>query len=71
MLCLTSNRAVFKGMRRSIECVYAKLLGVNVFDDGIQFHVSNRQTPTLFRVHDGHLVAAIVNSAMHPEGVTA
>lgn len=70
VLCLTSQRAVFKGMRQSVECLYAKLVGVNVFDDGIQFHVSNRKNATLMRVDDGHLVAAIVNAAMHPEGVS-
>lgn len=37
ILCLTSQRAVFKGMRRSVECLYSKLVGLNVFDDGIQF----------------------------------
>jgi hypothetical protein len=37
----------------------------------VQFHVSNRKTATLLRVEDGHLVAAIVNAAMHPEGVSA
>lgn len=69
VLCLTSRRAVFKGMRQSVECLYSKLVGVNVFDDGIQFHVSNRKNATLLRVGDGHLVASVVNAAMHPEGV--
>lgn len=69
VLCLPSHRAVFKGMRQSVECLYSKLVGVNVFDDGIQFHVSNRKAATLLRVDDGHLVAAMVNAAMHPEGV--
>lgn len=70
VLCLTSQRAVFKGSRQSVECAYAKLLGVNVFTDGIQFHVSNRKTATLLRVNDGHLVAAVVNTAMRLKGVS-
>lgn len=70
ILCVTSQRAVFKGMRQSVECLYSKLVGVNVFDDGIQFHVSNRKNATLLRVGDGHLVAAVVNTAMHPSGVS-
>lgn len=70
VLCITSHRAVFKGMRQNVECLYGKLVGVNVFDDGIQFHVSNRQKATLLRVSDGHLVAAAVNVALHPEGVS-
>lgn len=71
ILCLTSQRAVFKGLRQSVECLYSKLVGVNVFDDGIQFHVSNRKSATLLRVSDGHLVAAVVNTAMHPAGISA
>lgn len=70
ILCLTSHRAVFKGMTQSVECLYSKLVGLNVFDDGIQFHVSNRKRATLLRVADGHLVAAVINAVMHPGGVS-
>lgn len=70
ILCITSQRAVFKGMRQSVECLYSKLVGLNVFDDGIQFHVSNRKNATLLRVGDGHLVAAVINATMHPGGVS-
>jgi hypothetical protein len=63
VLCITSKRAVFIGLRQSIECLHAKLLGLNVFDDGIQLHVSNRKTPTLLRLSDGHLAAAAINAA--------
>jgi hypothetical protein len=42
---------------------FAKLLGMNVYNDGIQFHVSNRQNPSLFRVDSGPMVAAAVNGA--------
>jgi hypothetical protein len=69
ILCITSQRAVFKGMSQSVECLYAKLVGINVFDDGIQFHVANRKNATTLRVGDGHLVAAMVNAAIHPAGV--
>lgn len=64
VLCITSKRAVFKGLRQSAEFSFAKLLGLNVFDDGIQFHVSNRKTAPLFRVSDGYLVAAAVNAVV-------
>jgi hypothetical protein len=63
VLVITSQRAVFKGLRRAIESNYAKLVGLNVFVDGIQIHVSNRQTAPLFRVPNGFLVAAAVNAA--------
>jgi hypothetical protein len=70
ILCVTSQRVVFKGLSSTVECLYAKLVGLNVFDDGIEFNVSNRQKATLLKVPNGHVVAAVVNAAMHPEGVT-
>ncbi len=63
-LTVTSQRAVFKGLRQAVESQFTKLLGVNVFDDGIQIHVSNRKTAPLFRVGDGHLVGAAINAAV-------
>ncbi len=63
-LHVTSTRVVFTGLRKSVEVPYAKLLDMNVFTDGIQFHVSGRQTPSMFRVNDGQMVAAVVNAAM-------
>lgn len=62
-LTVTSHRAVFAGTRKTVEISFAKLLGLNVFNDGIQFHVSNRQIPSFFRVESGPMVAAAVNGA--------
>ena len=62
-LAITSQRVVFTGERKSIEVAYAKLLDMNVYTDGIQFHVTNRQTPTMFRVTSGPMIAAVVNGA--------
>lgn len=62
-LTITSKRAVFAGVRKTIEVSFAKLLGMNVYTDGVQFHVSNRQNPSLFRVESGPMVAAAVNGA--------
>ena len=58
-------------MRSSVECPYAKLIGLNVFDDGVEFNVSNRQKAILLRVPNGRVVGAVVNAAMHPEGVSS
>lgn len=63
MLTVTSHRAVFAGTRKTVEVSFAKLLGLNVYNDAIQFHVSNRQNPSLFRVESGPMVAAAVNGA--------
>jgi zinc-ribbon domain len=62
-LSITSVRAVFAGTRRTIELPYAKLAHLNVFTDGISFNVTNRQTVPLFKVPNGHVVAAIVSAA--------
>jgi hypothetical protein len=62
-LCLTSQRAVFTGVRKTVEMQYAKMLDLNVYSDAVQFHVSNRQTPSTFRVSSGPLVAAVINAA--------
>jgi hypothetical protein len=32
VLCLTSQRVVFQGQRQTVECLLAKLVGMNVFD---------------------------------------
>ena len=62
-LVVTSHRAVFMGARKTQEVRFDKLLSVNVFKDAIQFHVSNRQNPSLFQVRSGPMVAAAVNAA--------
>ena len=64
-LSISSRRAVFIGNRRTIEMPYSKLVSLNVFTDGVQFHQSNRQTAPLFQVANGEAVAAVVNAAAH------
>jgi hypothetical protein len=63
-LAVTSTRVVFLGSRKTIEVPYPKLLGVEVFSDGIRFSASNRQNAPLFRVENGDVVAATVNAAV-------
>jgi len=69
ILSVTSRRAVFTGTRKTLEMQYKKLANVNIFTDGIQFHVTNRQNPSLFKVQNGEVVAAIVNAAAQHDGV--
>lgn len=64
VLTVTSRRAVFTGNRASIEMPYSKLLALNVFNDGIQFHLSNRKKAPLFKLENGQVIAAMVNAAM-------
>jgi hypothetical protein len=69
VLTITSHRGVFTGARRSIEMPYKKLLRLQVFQDGVQFHLSNRKTPPLFRLKSGlpDTVAAAVTAACQHE----
>jgi hypothetical protein len=48
-----------------MEAPHTKRVGLNVFTDGIQLHVSNRKSAPLFKVDDGHFVAAAVNAALN------
>lgn len=63
-LAVTSTRVVFLGGRKTVEIPYSKLLGVEVFTDGIRFSASNRQNAPLFRLENGDVVAATVNAAV-------
>jgi hypothetical protein len=67
ILTITSQRAVFKGARQTVECDWAKLIALNVFTDGIQFHVEDRQTAPLFKLGDGDEMAAVVNAAIQKQ----
>jgi hypothetical protein len=66
-LTITSRRAVFTGPRRTVEVRYDKLLSVNVYGDAIEFHVSNRKNPSIFKVSSGPMIAAAVNAAAQDE----
>ncbi len=62
-LCISSLRAVFIGTKKTMEMPYSKLVSLDVYADGVAFHMSNRQTVPLFRVTSGEVVAAMVNAA--------
>ncbi len=64
LLSVTSTRAIFTGARKTIEMQYKKLANLSVFTDGVQFHVTNRQSAPLFTVRNGEVIAAIVNAAV-------
>jgi len=64
-LTATSHRLVFQGARQDLEIPYARLLGLDVYSDGVQIHVSGRKNPPIFKVQPQavHMLAAIVNRA--------
>jgi hypothetical protein len=63
-LAVTSSRVVFLGQRKTMEVPYSKLVGVEVFEDGIRFSASNRQNAPLFKLENGEVIAATVNAAV-------
>lgn len=64
MLTVTSQRAVFQGSKRSLEFAYPKLLDITPYSDGVRLAVSNRQTPSIFRIPRGSQgVVATINAA--------
>jgi len=64
-LTITSARIVFRGAKKTIEVNYKKLIGFDVFEDGIQVAISGRQTAPMFKILPGisSCVAAAVNTA--------
>jgi hypothetical protein len=45
-MVFTSQRIVYQGAKKTAECAFAKLLGIQHSGDGITISVSNRQKPT-------------------------
>jgi len=70
-LVVTSARTVYLGAAKTQEFSYAKLVGLDVFTDGVRLHVSNRQTASLFRVPNGETVAAMIHAAMRRIATTS
>ncbi len=65
-LVVTSKRSVYLGSRKSIEMPHSKVLSLNILDDAIQFHLSNRVNPPFFQLSAGlpAAVAAAINAAV-------
>jgi hypothetical protein len=63
ILAITNKRAVYMGSKKTIDMPLPKLVNLNVFSDGLQFHMSNRVNPPLFQLDQSEIVAAIVNAA--------
>ncbi len=62
-LVVSSQRAVFLGGQKTLDLPYSKLVSLEVFGDGVQFHVSNRQTAPMLQVGAPDVVAAFVHAA--------
>lgn len=69
VLAVSSKRIVFMGDKRTMEIPLAKLLNLDMFEDGVRLHASNRQRAPLFRLqeHSADVFAATVNAVTQAE----
>jgi hypothetical protein len=70
LFTVTTERAVFRGSSRTITIDFGKLVGMNLFIDGIQFHVSNRERVDLFRMTSAPVAAACINAVANADAAT-
>jgi hypothetical protein len=63
LLSVTSRRVVYAGGRKTLEFRYDRLVGLELYEDGIRLAVTNRQDPSLFRLQHVHAVAAVITAA--------
>ena len=64
LLVVTNKRTVFMGSKKTVDMPLPKLVNLDVFEDGIRFHMSNRVNPPLFQIGDlSEFVAAVIGKA--------
>ena len=63
IMSITNQRVVFMGSKKTQEFLYTKLVGINMFEEGLTLGVSNRQTSSSFQVDHPQLVAATIGAA--------
>jgi hypothetical protein len=66
-LAVTSHRTIFTGARTTLVLPHEKLVGLNIYADGILIHTSQRQTPVLLTGFHGQVIAAYINAAAQRE----
>jgi hypothetical protein len=66
ILTVSSLRVTFLGDRKTVDIPFTKLVGLNVFSDGVTLQSSSRQNAVLVRLNEGYgeVVAATINAAM-------
>jgi hypothetical protein len=76
LLAVSSKRIVFMGEKRSMEIPLAKLLNLDMFEDGVRIHASNRQNAPLFQLQSntpdvfGATVNAVMQTELHSPALT-
>lgn len=65
MLSVTSLRVAYLGERKSMDIPLAKVIGLQVFTDGLRINASNRQNALLFKADNASdAIAATITAAM-------
>lgn len=65
VLSVTSKRVAYLGNRKTLDMPYTRVIGMNLYSDGIQFSLSNRQNAPLFRISmSTDVLGALINAAM-------
>ncbi|MDD5494578.1 MAG: hypothetical protein PHG36_07930, partial [Dehalococcoidia bacterium] len=60
----TSQRCVFLGSLKTVEIPYNKLLSMDIYEDGIRFHISNKQKAIFIKLLIAHPIAALINASI-------
>jgi len=63
ILSITNQRVVFMGSKKTQEFLYTKLVGINMFEEGLTLGVSNRQEASSFQLDHPQIAAATINAA--------
>jgi len=69
LLAVSSKRIVFMGEKRSMDIPLAKLLNLDLFEDGVRIHASNRQRSPLFQLqpNTADVFGATVNAVIQAQ----
>ena len=63
ILAVSNQRTVYMGSGSTVEMPYSRMVNIDVFSDGVQFHLANRLNAPVFEVERPDVLAAVVNRA--------
>jgi hypothetical protein len=65
VLAVTSKRVAYLGSRKTVDMPFAKIMGLELYTDAVQFSLSNRQNAPLIRVTvNTDVLGALLNGAI-------
>ncbi|HVM58454.1 MAG TPA: hypothetical protein VMT74_13400 [Gaiellaceae bacterium] len=64
VLAITSQRIAYLGSRKTLDMPFSKLMGMELYSDGVRLSLSNRQSAPLFKVTcSTDVLGALLNAA--------